>query len=335
MTNLTANDFQIPVCIADLPASDFQVDPETLTESVVTELENNPELPGVLIVRNHKLLGFITRLKLFERLAHRYGVELFLRKPIRELSHLCQQKREPLPGHLRVDEAVQRALQRPASDIYDPVVVEYKPHLYRMLDMNVLVLAQSRTVSNLSNIVNKLQQIDNLIHQNWERTELLQRMLRLLGQVVPFHQALILVQHGPQLQLAAEVGFGRSHHSIDFSALRQHTIYQMTIKHRQALYLPDASRVPAWKELKGLGHPTAWLGVPLLNGEQPLGLLSLGRNIPSPFTPDEKETCQSFAQRIVKLLLRRERNENTAAQPDDSPSSYFNTLMLLDAEGVY
>ncbi len=63
-----------------------------------------------------------------------------------------------LPGNLRVDEAVRRALGRPPRDMYDPVVVELPNGAYRILDVTVLVLAQSRTIANLSNVVGKLGQ---------------------------------------------------------------------------------------------------------------------------------------------------------------------------------
>ena len=74
--------FQAPVSITDLSGHEFSVTPNTNTEKVVEELENQPDLPGVMIVENGRLLGVITRLKLFERLGHRFGVELFLQKPI-------------------------------------------------------------------------------------------------------------------------------------------------------------------------------------------------------------------------------------------------------------
>mgnify|MGYP000147394254 CR=1 FL=1 len=334
MSKFPNQDFQIPVCIADLPAYDFQVDPETLTETVVTALENHPELPGVLIVRNQRLLGFMTRLKLFERLAHRYGVELFLRKPISELNEIAGTQAAPFPGHLRVDEAVQRALQRPATEIYDPVIVEYKPNFFRILDINVLVLAQSRIVTNLSNVVGKLQQLDNLIHQDWEKDDILLRMLRLLGQVVPYHQGLVLLEQGRQMRLAASLG-GEGCHQVDYNSLRANSIYKMLVKHRQPLYLPDTSRVPAWQELGVLGAPVCWLGIPLLHDEHPLGLLSLGRNIKSPYTVDERDTATAFAQRMVKVLIRQEKKkiqEPEFQTPGERISVYAESFVL--AEGM-
>ncbi len=332
MSKFLQDESQIPVCIADLPTHDFQVPPETLTEQVVAELENSPDLPGVLIVKNRKLVGFLTRLKLFERLGHRYGVELFMRKPIIELNSVLQTQVETLPGNLRVDEAVQRALKRSPLDIYNPVVVELKNKTFRILDINVLVLAQSRTVTNLSNVVGKLGQIDALIYQDWDRTDILQSMLRLLGQVVPYHQAQVLIRKSQQIELAASHGCP-SDSGTDFSGLQSNSIYKMMLKHRQAIYLPDTSHVPAWQEMEVLGQPASWLGVPLLGEDGSfLGFLSLGRNVDSPFIQDEKQTCLAFAQRITKALLHRQRKGDATAI--DKLSLSVGIFALTDSENV-
>lgn len=334
MSTFLQDEFQIPVCIADLPAHDFQVSPEALTEQVVANLENSPDLPGVLIVKNRKLVGFLTRLKLFERLGHRYGVELFMRKPIIELNSIAQtQAVEALPGNLRVEEAVQRALKRSPLDIYDPVIVELKNKMFRFIDMNALVLAQSRTVTNLSNLVGKLGQIDALVYQDWDKAEIVARALRLLGQVVPYHQAQVLIQNGQRIELAASHGCPIDQ-GADFSSLQSSAIYKMMLRHCQAIYLPDTSHVPAWQEMEALGRPASWLGVPLLDGEGNfIGFLSLGRNVDSPFIPDEKQTCQAFARQIVKALLRREKKSVAASVGEFSVN--LRMFALADSESIY
>ncbi|PWH14427.1 MAG: hypothetical protein DDG60_07845 [Anaerolineae bacterium] len=322
---------QIPVCIADLPAHDFQVSPYTLTEDVVMVLEDNPDLPGVLIVENRKLLGFLTRLKLFERLGHRYGIELFMRKPIAHLAAAMSSQVQPLPGHLRVDEAIQRALSRPLRDMYDPVVIQLSNDMFRILDLTVLVLAQSLIVSNLSNIVGRLGQLDALIYQDADERGILKRMLQLLAQVVPYHQAYVLVR-GDRLELGA--AWGVENPTLDFAQIESNAIYQMMLQHRQAIYLPDTRRVPAWQGMESLGQPASWLGVPLLYEESTcLGFLSLGRNVESPFTSDEKQTCQAFSQRMTRLLLQK-RREKTFSD-ETIFFAPFETLEWADAESAF
>ncbi len=341
MSRFIEEEFQIPVCIADLPAHDFQVSLETLTEDVVAVLEDTPDLPGVLIVNNRKLVGFITRLKLFERLGHRYGIELFMRKPIRELNNIMRTQVEPLSGNMRVEEAVQRALNRPPLDIYDPVVVEVSNGLYRILDMNVLVLAQSRTVINLSNVFGKLERLDALVLQKQDKTEIAGRILRLLGQVVPYHQAQVLIKQSETIQLVASYGW-QATHPLDLSSIQTNPIYQMMRKHRQAIYLPDTSHVPAWKGMDVLGQPASWLGVPLLDGEGDFfGFLSLGRNVDSPFTSNEKQTCEAFAQRMANVWRRKEKKKgiiggnHSFTRLGGASPIFMEMLTWNEIEGVY
>lgn len=331
MLPFSHDEYQIPVCIADLPAHDFQVTPETLTETVVAVLEENPELSGVLIVESRQLRGFLTRLKLFERLGHRYGIELFMRKPIANLAAAMQSQATLLPGNLRVDEAVRRALARPLRDMYDPVVVQLPNGMYRILDVTVLVLAQSRTIANLSNVVGKLGQLDALIYQQGDENDVIQRMLRLLGQVVPYHQAHVFVRQNDQLALTAWQGDGND--TIDTASIQLNAIYEMMVNHRQGISLPDTRRVPAWSGLESLGRPISWLGVPFLHEDgQFIGFLSVGRNIESPFTPDEKQTCQSFAQRIVKMIARKRKN---LSLDDELFPLNLETLQWTEVENTY
>lgn len=325
------NDFKIPVCISDLPSHQYIVSPATLTETVVTELETRPELPGVLIVdRHHRLLGLLTRLKLFERLGHRYGVELFLRKPIYELGNVIGLKVQTLPGPMRVDEAVQYALGRPAADIYDPVVVQIDTQLFSMLEINVLLLAQSRTVSNLSNVVAKLQQIDTLIYLEREREAIFNQMLALLGQVVPYHQAAIVLREKGSMHFAATAGYARDD-TANINSIRTNQVYTLMHSHRQAIYLPEACLGAGWQGMEALGQPLAWLGIPLIQDDQPLGMLSLGRNISSAFTMAEKETAQAFANRIVAVLMRK--SAQLPGSTDFAPGTFFFDSLALAGAG--
>ncbi len=101
--------------------------------------------------------------------------------------------------------------------------------------------------------------------------------------------------------LAARHGQGEE--TIDPDILQANPIYEMMVNHRQGISLPDTRRVPAWQGLEGLGRPVSWLGLPFFEEDRLFaGFLALGRNVESPFTPDEKQTCQAFAQRMLKTL---------------------------------
>jgi len=300
--------FNLPVSIADLPGHAFSVSPDELTETVVAELENQPALPGVMIIEDGQLRGVITRLKLFERLGHRFGVELFLQKPIIQLKDLIRTNAQAMPGYARIDDAIQYALSRPAPDVYDPIVVLRGSGRMHLLDINLLLLAQSRAMASLSNVVGNLEQIDRLINAGRDRLEIFNKILILLRQVVPYHQAGILASDAKGLAFVAHSGYRLAPNRAD--GVLDSPIHALIVKHRQALYIPNAHKVPGWKGMEMLGRPLAWLGVPLLENDQVLGLLSIGRNVERPFTSDERETALAFAQRMTELLGRKEQDSD-------------------------
>ena len=292
--------FQAPVSIADLPGHAFSVTPDTFTEKVVEELESRPDLPGVMIVENGQLFGVITRLKLFERLGHRFGVELFMQKPISQLKDMVRSHTQTMKAYLRIDEAIQYALSRSAQDIYDPIVVEHKDGRLLLLDINVLLLAQSRVMASMSNIVGNLEQIDAMISAGRDQHETFEKILNLLCHVVPFHQAAILALDETGLRFIASTGYRK--HPDRADDILKSAIYSVMVKHRQSVYVPAAHQGPAWQGLECLGLPMAWLGVPFLKKEGSIGLLSISRNVERIYTSEERETAQAFAQRIIKLL---------------------------------
>lgn len=301
------NPFENPVSIADLPGHNFFVTPDTLTEQVVETLEKQPFLPGVLIIQNKQLLGVITRLKLFERLGHRFGVELFLQKPISQLRDLIRTSTQPFPDNICVDEAIRFALNRPAPDAYDPIVMVNKYGEMQLLDMNVLLLAQSRAMASLSNVVGNLQQIDRLIGSSRETGEIFNKILQILRQVVPFHQAAILEPNGVGVSVIASYGYPSLPNLAGM--VLSSDLYIFVSKHRQAIYIPHTFDTPAWKGFESLGSPMAWLGFPILINDRKIGLLSISRQVERAFISDERETVRAFAQRITDLLKRDQPEE--------------------------
>ena len=294
--------FNIPVSIVDLPAHIYSVTPDTETEMVVEQLEKHLDLPGVMIVENGKLLGVITRLKLFERLGHRFGVELFLRKPIIQLKDLVRSRTQPLQAHLCIDEAIQYALSRPAQDVFDPIIIQREDDGFQLLDINVLLLAQSRAMASLSNVVGNLDQIDQMVFAGTDREATLGKILNLLRHVVPYHQAAILATDEIGMKCVACVGYKNL--PVRADGILHNPIYEIMLKHRQAVYVPNAHQLPTWQGMEELGYPVAWMGVPFLQQNRSLGMLSVSRNVERPFTNEERETNLAFAQRIINLLLK-------------------------------
>lgn len=293
-------------------------------EFVLKEMEARPELPGVIIFG--KEISVISRLKMFERLGHQYGVELFLRRPISKLELALQAKAFLVPAQTRIEEAVQMALTRPAADLYDPIVTVDEKQVLRLVDLHILLLAQSKILSSIGNTVGKLEQLDKIIATRFSIEDMLPSVLELLSHLVPYHQASVFVQEGKNLRLAARRGLGLSNTIFNPNPILDSLTYQMMSQTGQAVSLADVSTVRDWEYFACLGPLRSWLGVPLMGETQMVGLISLGRITHSPFNRTERDTAQVFASRMthafekqnVKLMrteLEKARQTGPLAQP--------------------
>ncbi|MGQ9836678.1 MAG: methyl-accepting chemotaxis protein [Cyanobacteriota bacterium] len=146
MATLTNPPLSINTKLRDLTLLDFQVSDSTPCENVVRRLEDDNTLSGVIVVDNlSRVRGMLTRRTILEWvLSKPYGLDVFLKRPISSMVEFHEREFLLLPGDSDVIEAASHAFRRPEETIYDPIVVELGPHEYRLLDVPVLLVAQSQ-----------------------------------------------------------------------------------------------------------------------------------------------------------------------------------------------
>jgi hypothetical protein len=291
----------VPVCIGDLPTSEYAVTRNTLAEAVASHMQNDNRIPGALILENNKLSGVIPRHKMFERLGKRYGVELFLRKPIGELETELGGQVFILKGHLSINVAVKLALSRSESNIYDPIVVEHEDGSLTLLDMYILLLTQSQLSTNLSGIISSLNNIETILANETAGASTLGLILESMNLVVPFHHVRILLQD--QDEIATMLG---TYDNVRIAAepLHKNDLYRSILTINQPLILEDVRTIPAWKDVDSPSITRSWMGIPLANQVKTVGLIMLSRFAFSPFTINEKELALVFTRYINTLLIK-------------------------------
>jgi hypothetical protein len=290
----------VPVCIGDLPMSDYAVSPHTLVESVAAHMQNDSMIPGVLIMEDKKLNGVIPRHKMFERLGKRYGVELFLRKPVGELEKELGVQAFTLKSHLSINIAVKLALSRSEHNIYDPIVVEHESGSITLLDMYILLLTQSQLSTNLSGIVSSLNNIETILGNETAGPSTLGLILESMNLVVPFHHVRVLLQN--QDEIASILGTHENVKNIT-EPLERNDLYRSILTIKQPLMLEDVRTVPAWHGVDSPSITRSWMGIPLANQSGTIGLVMLSRFAFSPFTINEKELALVFTRYINTLLI--------------------------------
>jgi GAF domain-containing protein len=287
-----------PVCIGDLPLSDYIVSYDTPVEQAVKHLQANILLPGVIVMQGQRLLGAAPRHKIFERLGRRYGIELFLGKPISDLLLELRVDAFTLKSQTNINTAAKLALSRPQGSVYDPIIVEYDNGGYALLDMYVLLLSQSQLLSNMNSVVSSMNNIDMILASGSQERNVIELILESLRLVAPYHQAEVLIQN----QANYETLRGNKHITLLDDLWSANDIYRAVYRMKQPLNIEDVKMAPAWKGAHAPSKTRSWMGVPIVDRHGIIGLLSLSRFSVSPFNNNEKEMAQAFARYINSFL---------------------------------
>ena len=111
-------------------------------EEVSKAFEENPLLPGIIITEEGKFFGMISRRRFFEYMSRPYSLELFSKRSILVLYRFAKTHVLALDSKTTIVAGVRQSLLRSPELIYEPLVVKFKPEIYKVLDAHELLLAQ-------------------------------------------------------------------------------------------------------------------------------------------------------------------------------------------------
>ncbi len=130
--------------LKELAVFNFQVETSSLARDVARLFQAHPLLPGVILTVNGDFLGMISRRRFMERMSRPYGVDIFACRPIMALYQITPTDILILPGVALIVMAAQRAVQRSPEQLYEPIVVQLEPQVYRLLDVHQVLVALSQ-----------------------------------------------------------------------------------------------------------------------------------------------------------------------------------------------
>src|SRR4028119_767064 len=130
--------------VKELPLYDFQIDNSSPGKEVAQAFQSNLLLPGVILTEQGNFSGIISQRQFLEIMSSPYGLELFSRRSICSLYRFVNQDILKIPGDLQISEAARRSLQRSNHLVYEPILVEIEPSVYRLLNMHQLLIADSQ-----------------------------------------------------------------------------------------------------------------------------------------------------------------------------------------------
>jgi diguanylate cyclase (GGDEF)-like protein len=130
--------------LKELNLRNFQVESSCLAKEVARLFQANPLLPGVILTVNGEFLGMISRRRFMERMSRPYGVDIFACRPIMALYQIAKTDTLILPGVALIVMVAQRAVQRLPELLYEPIIVQLEPQVYRLLDVHQVLVALSQ-----------------------------------------------------------------------------------------------------------------------------------------------------------------------------------------------
>ena len=141
--------------IGHLPSHHFQVSAATLGQVVAERFEQEPDLPGVIITHESQVLGMISRVKFREQMSLPDRLEIYGQHPIRALLDFIRIPPLMLSENWKVEDAVQASLNRHKDLIYEPIVVVMENDSHCLLDVQTLVIAQSKLLAQANKVIQK------------------------------------------------------------------------------------------------------------------------------------------------------------------------------------
>jgi signal transduction histidine kinase len=292
-----------PQVIGELLTHDYAISADTLMNRVVKEFDKHPELPGVLITQHEKYVGALSRRKVLEELSLPYGVELFYKRPI---SSLCQEINisfSPLPARMRVEEAVRYALDRSADAQYGPLVVSYDDGRLRLLDMHILLMAQSQLLVNANQVVNQLFNVSRTLASSLDLNVILDSILIYMKSIVPYKCASVVFFRNEKMDFMTLRGFSAE---LDIQTLDRvvtaNGLFEIVRRTKKPLYISDVTKRLDWVHLPDQPVMRTWLSIPLLHWDEALGMLLIMRTEPDAYIDDQIALAQTFAEQAALAL---------------------------------
>ena len=162
-------------------------------------------------------------------------------------------------------------------------------------------------------ITERLYTVGMALSRSLDLTEILNLILTGLIDIVPFDRGSVMLEYGNQLVVVAEKGFPPGTQPLDVRVhIKENDVFQDLRRTQRPLLIPDVQQRTDWHYVENLPPARSWLGVPLVYQENVIGMLSLTRETPNPYTEDEEALAVTFASQAAMAVQNAMLYENLA-----------------------
>jgi len=141
---MVSQQLELESTLQEIQLYDFHLESTCLAKEAALIFETNAVLPGIIVMEHGELLGIISRRRFLECMSRPYGLEIFLKRPLKVLYSFVHTEPLIFAGDTLIVTAARCALQREPEFLYEPIVVQLLPKVYQILNMQDLLIAQSK-----------------------------------------------------------------------------------------------------------------------------------------------------------------------------------------------
>jgi len=149
----------------------------------------------------------------------------------------------------------------------------------------------------------KLNAVGRALSQTLDLEQILGMVLGQLAAIVPHSRSSILLEENSELVTRAARGFPDEANPLEIRVpIHDDDVYRTIGETREPLLIPDVAQRRDWQYVAGLPRARSWLGVPLVLDREVIGMLSLTREHPDPYTEEEVTLSAAFANQAAMAL---------------------------------
>lgn len=171
----------------------------------------------------------------------------------------------------------------------------------QLLADQVAIAIHNATIHHQLNLRHQLtaqmNDIGRAISSTIELDGVLTLVLDKLATLVASDRSAVILQRQQDLRVVAQKGFSAAVEAdqLDLPPLAPPNPLAEVVRSRKPLAISDVIAYEGWQEMPGLEGSRSWMGIPLINDNRVVGLLSITREQVRPFSADEIEVAVAFA----------------------------------------
>jgi signal transduction histidine kinase len=147
-------------------------------------------------------------------------------------------------------------------------------------------------------LAEKMNDVGLALTGTLELSKVLALVLDRLAEIVPYDRGSVMLLSGDEVEIVAAKGFPEQARPLQIRVSLlgdDNDIFRQIYLTQRPLSIPDVSQRPDFQHVEGLPPARSWLGVPLIHQNAAMGMLSLARESPLPYSDDEIMLATAFA----------------------------------------